>query len=260
VPNIQFMLDCTVMVYDDQHHPGSGILVSRNDEGQERAFLVTAAHVLRLGGVPAPLSSQLVLREHVGAVWHEIQVNVPLAAAAQHPNPHFDLAAVEITPQLAALPNHAHQLIPIESLADDAALVHNGVRIGDPICVPCFPATAVAGAPASFGQGVRKWPLFRMGVLATPPREELQYPNGQLQIRGAVIECFVTPAASGCGVFLARDQQLAGDANVNPPLVLGVVIKTEWVPLTVGNALTRTYAGLGVAVDSLAARQLVEGI
>lgn len=255
------MLDATVIINDDHNHPGTGVLVRRSEIDGDRIFLVTAAHVVRLGVANPAQTCRFELRQDIGGEIQTVQVHVPLAGAAVHANPQYDLVAVEITGQFAGFNNHAHQFLGLGTIADAQLIAFSGVGVSDPVYVPCFPARSLGGGFAVFGQGARKLPLLRAGMLATRPDEELHYPDGNLNIRGMVIDCFVTPAASGSGVFLARDPVNADGAVGNAePLFLGLLLKNEWAPLRVGNGQIRTYSGLGVALAGSVIKQFVAAL
>jgi hypothetical protein len=256
------MLDATVIINDDQNHPGTGILVSHPQAGGARIFMVTATHVVRLGVAQPAQACRFELRRDIGGVIQTVQVHVPLAGAAVHPIADYDLVAIEITAQVAGFNNHAHQFLGLDSIADAQLIALNGVGVSDRVYVPCFPARSLGGGFSVFGQGVRQWPVLRDGMLATSPDETLHYPDGDLNIRGMVIDCFVTPAASGSGVFLARDSLNAdGAVGIAPePLLLGILTKNEWAPLKVGNGQIKTYSGLGVALAGTIIKQFVAAL
>ena len=267
----ELVANSTVMVYDEANNPGTGFLLAVGEGPDERLLLVTARHVLGIGVLAHATHCTIAVRRiHNGHVT-VVDVQVPLAATAHHPNLDFDIACLEVTQQVQAGGAHAHRFVRQAEVPDQARLDELDIRLGEAVVVPCYPATAVGGnAYGAFAQGRNRWPLIRSGTVASPVDDELRYPrNNQpdLVVRGFTIDCAVSPGVSGAPVFLnPMVQRLVNDQFVaahDLRVVLGIVISTEFVPLDTGSPdvpRIKTHAGLGIVSSSMAIRETIQQI
>jgi hypothetical protein len=193
---------------------------------QSRAYLVTARHVL--GANESEIGSTIAYGLRYNSVGpsglllahREFLIENDPRNWAVHPDPHVDVAALDVTHWISTAADGHFRFCPLSEVANAVNLAQAECDAGDD--------AYVLGYPLTLRQGATNLPLVRKGVLATSPRRPLQEADGSL-VRGFLIDGAILPGSSGSPVISTSGRFIAGDLDVTPsrPLVLGVVAQ-EW--------------------------------
>jgi hypothetical protein len=218
---------------------GTGFVVSLGDQDVAKGkkhVLVTAAHVFDdLKGADctlvlrAPGKDNAIVRK---------EVSVPIRDGkkplwVKHPD--VDVAALAL-----AVPEGVDvKPFRLEQIADEKWATGRKVRVGQDVCIPCFPAQVEAN-----GAG---WPILRKGSIATHP---------------------LTPLSSAKTMFIDYSH-FGGDSGApvvqydgKEPIVVGLVIamqrQTDKSSTPFEERTVHTPLGLAIAVQSPFIRETIE--
>lgn len=268
--NEEFLRSTVLVSFDkapDVQSFGTGFFVFRPTSGnQGHVLLVTNKHVLPPAGTLRSITIRVSTGPADNPSIHLVEVPVVgtdgkyLSNVRLHPNPDFDVAAVNVTETILKEKIKAIWL-PLDLFSTPERLKTEGITIGDEIFLLGFPDSIYEPRNAS--------PILRAGVIATNPLEGYAF-NDALKkkfglpdkIDGFLIDANVFPGSSGSVVILK--QQVAtigphGETKLGPakkvPYVLGIVSGS--IPIT-DNALGSTQRmGLGIVYSAEAIRTLI---
>ena len=268
--NEEFLRSTVLVSFDEARGVqsfGTGFFVFRPTSGdQGHVLLVTNKHVLPPAGTPRTITIRVSTSPADNPSIHLVEVPVVgtdgkyLSNVRLHPNPDFDVAAVNVTETILKEKIKAIWL-PLDLFSTPERLKTEGITIGDEIFLLGFPDSIYDPRNAS--------PILRAGVIATNPLEGYAF-NDALKkkfdlpdkIDGFLIDANVFPGSSGSVVILK--QQVAtigphGETKLGSakkvPYVLGIVSGS--IPIT-DNALGSTQRmGLGIVYSAEAIRTLI---
>jgi hypothetical protein len=203
----------------DRTSAGSGFFVFRPTEGEKgHVVLVTNKHGLPpLGGGPKSIkirvSTKAADRPEVRLV--EIPVvgvdGKYLSNVKVHPNPGFDIAAVNVTEAVIRQGIQGGWL-PMDLFATPEKLTKEHITVGDEIFLLGYPDAIYDPRNVS--------PVLRTGVIATVPTEGYAFNDSLRQrwglperIDGFLIDANVFPGSSGSLVVLNDPRAARGDGD-----------------------------------------------
>jgi len=125
------------------------------------------------------------------------------------------------------------------------------------------------GYPLGLHQGETNLPLLRQGILSThigyTIRDQVQGPDGRSRdrtLRAFLIDGATVPGSSGSPVILKPviGRKVGREIRMEtaPPVLLGIVAETKYVPLETDLGAIPSFAGLGLAFDVEAIFETVE--
>lgn len=247
---------------------GTGFFLFRQVNGDKgHVLLITNKHVLPPQGVPKNIQIRVTVGSTHQAVVRFVEIPVVgpdgkyLPTVRQHPNPGFDVAAVNVT-EAIVMQNVQGTWLPLDLLSTPARLKDENITIGDEVFLLGYPDAIFDARNVS--------PILRTGVIATVPAEGYAF-NDALRKRfglpdridGFLVDANVFPGSSGSVVILKQQSSTLGPGGETVisgakkiPYVLGIVSGS--IPIT-DNALGTTQRmGLGVVYSAEAIRTVVE--
>jgi len=266
-PIAETWVHATMFITNEWHRCGTGFLVERHvDPERLKIFLATNKHVVH--GDPARRRAAGYLRlgvnvrdEHGAVAGAEFTVdmqNPPGQRWREHPDPHVDVLAIDVTDMFVNNPQIAAKRAAYSVFADTPVLEEHDITIGDEVLV--------VGYPLGIAQGATNFPLVRQGIIASKIGETLHHrrrDGTSAILRAFLVDCGLVPGSSGSPVILkpspARlvkgDLVLGGEA---PFYLLGIVAETEVASVGEGAEEFRALAGLGLAFDAPTIRETIE--
>ena len=247
---------------------GSGFLLFRPvSDNKGQVYLITNKHVL-----PPPTGpDNITIRVNIKSAANQQVQNLPIPISNKekqylptvrvHPNPGYDVAAVNITEQIVRQGIEGVWL-PYDLLVTDERLKDEHISIGDDIFLLGYPDGIFDQRNIS--------PILRRGVLATVPDQGYAF-NERLRrqfglperIDGFLIDAGVFPGSSGSVVILAPQPTTIGSTGATVvssakkiPYVLGVVSGSIPIADTALGSVQRL--GLGVVYGAKTIREVVE--
>lgn len=215
----------------DQKTSGTCLIVSlppRNENGRRRLVLLTAAHVLE--GMPAP-DTTLVLRETLpDGDYARREIRIPIRHRDRplwKRHPELDVAGLRL--QLAE--SSLIQPLPVDLQTPESSPRPNRLRVGQTVCIPCYPATLEAN-PQGF-------PVLRKGSIATFPLVPVS------RVKTIMIDSSTFGGDSGAPVF-----DCSGEEPVLVAMVLGTHRQTDKVTMPYEERTVHTPLGLSMAVQA----------
>jgi hypothetical protein len=218
---------------------GTGFLVSFGDQDEAKGkkhVLVTAAHVFDdLKGADctlilrAPGKNNAIIRK---------EVSLPIREGKQPlwvKHPDMDVAALPLdVPEGIDV-----KAFRLEQIADEKWAAERKIRVGQDVCIPCFPAQIEANKAG--------WPILRKGSIATHPLTPLT------SAKTMYVDYSHFGGDSGAPVVLYDGKQ---------PIVVGLVIamqrQTDKSSTPFEERTVHTPLGLAIAVQSPFIRQTIE--
>jgi hypothetical protein len=260
----------TVRVENEWKKGGTGFLVIRKlGKKQGKVFLVTNKHVIH----PDPESREkaqyltlfLNVRETDGAVAGKT-FQVPLHEDdrklwREHPNPHVDVLAVDITSLINSQPNLENRGADYSLFATPQVIKEENITEGEEVFVLGYPL-------GLFHPRVHS-PLVRQGIVASKIGERIQVrfrsSSGgpqRVEIPGFLIDAHVIPGSSGSPVVLkpiiGRKVQDKIEMVTATPYLLGIVSATETAAIRMEGSAFATLAGLGIVFDTSTIQETIE--
>jgi len=249
---------------------GTGFLVFREIEKENsrgHCYLVTNRHVLPKEGKETSVSLRVTLGD--GGSAQLTQVAIPVVggdgrytpAVRGHTNPDFDIAVVNVTPQVVELGIRACWL-PYDLFVSKEKLRGENITVGDRIFL--------LGYPDAIYDPRNVWPILRQGVIATVPSEGYSF-NERLRkkyglpawIDGFLIDATVFPGSSGSLVILEPQAATVGPGGrtvigraKSTPYLLGIVSGS--IPIRDEDLGAVQRMGLGVVYSAEAIRETIE--
>ncbi|HBA87125.1 MAG TPA: hypothetical protein DCZ75_03795 [Geobacter sp.] len=247
---------------------GSGFLLFRPvSDNQGQVYLITNKHVLPSPTGPDNITIRVNIKSAANPQVQDLPVPIYnkkkqyLPTVRFHPNPGYDVAAVNITEQVARQGIEGVWL-PYDLLVTDERLKDEHISIGDDIFLLGYPDGIFDQRNVS--------PILRRGVLATSPNQGYAF-NERLRrqyglperIDGFLIDAGVFPGSSGSVVILApqpttlgaRGETVVSSAK-KIPYVLGVVSGS--IPIADSALGSVQRLGLGVVYGTKTIREVVE--
>lgn len=247
---------------------GTGFFLFRPVKGdQGHVLLITNRHVLPPSGAPKSVRLRVTVGAGDKPVIRLIEVPIVGPAGAYlptvrfHPNPGFDIAAVNITDTIVK-ENIQGAWLPLDLLSTPQRLKDENITVGDEIFLLGYPNAIFDARNAS--------PILRTGVIATVPSEGYAF-NDSLRrqfglpdrIDGFLIDANVFPGSSGSVVILKQQAATVGPGGGTVvgsakkiPYVLGIVSGS--IPITDAALGTTQRMGLGVVYSADAIRVVVD--
>ncbi|MCA8254808.1 serine protease [Burkholderia sp. AU31624] len=247
---------------------GSGFFIFRSTKGDGgQVLLITNKHVLPPEGAATSIQVRVTVADGGTATVQGVEIPVVgsdgkyLPTVRLHPNPGFDVAAVNVT---EAIVTHHIQgaWIPEGLLSTPERLKNENITVGDEIYLLGYPNAIFDARNIS--------PILRTGVIATVPSEGYAFNDSLRQqfglpdrIDGFLIDANVYPGSSGSVVILKQQAAAVGSQAAmvlsrakKTPYILGIV--ADSIPIT-DHALGSTQRmGLGVVYSSEAIRTVVD--
>ncbi len=247
---------------------GTGFFLFRPVNGdQGHVLLVTNKHVLPPPGAPRNIQIRVTVGTGANATVRSIEIPLVgkddkyLDTVRLHPNPGFDVAAVNVTETIVKQGIQATWL-PLDLLSTPERLKNENITVGDEIFLLGYPNAIFDARNVS--------PILRSGVIATVPSEGYAF-NDALRkqfglpdrIDGFLVDANVFPGSSGSVVILKQQPTTIGadggtvvSAAKKIPYVLGIVSGS--IPIN-DTALGSTQRmGLGVVYSAEAIREVVK--
>lgn len=230
-------LRATVRITDGKTS-GTGFFVATGDQADpgRRHLLVTAAHVFRdMAGEKCKVIFRAPVKNG-GFVRKEVDLEVRKGKELlwkQHKE--LDVAAIAMK-----LPEGV-DIKPFENSQIAAAdfAKEEKVRVGQDICIPCFPAKLEANKAG--------WPILRRGSIASHPLTPLS------SAKTFLVDSSSFGGDSGAPVVVSVD----GKAYVIG-LIIGMQRQTDKTKMTFEERTVHTPLGLGIAVQSPLVREVIE--
>ncbi len=260
----------TIRVENEWGKGGTGFLVIRKmEKNQGKVFLVTNKHVIHLDPESREKAHFLTLflnvREKDGTVVGKT-FQAPLIEDDQklwreHPNPHVDVTAVDITSLINSHPNLENRGADYSLFATPQILKEENITEGEEVLILGYPL-------GLFHTRIHS-PLVRQGIVATKIGERIQVrlPSSsgdplRVEIPGFLIDAAIIPGSSGSPVVLKpiigrkiKDKVEMGTAV---PYLLGIVSATETTAIRMEGYAFPTLAGLGIVYDASTIQETIE--
>ena len=260
----------TVRVENEWGKGGTGFLVIRKmEKKQGKVFLVTNKHVIHLDPESREKAHFLTLflnvREKDGTVAGK-SLQAPLIEDdkklwREHPNPHVDVIAVDITSLINSYPNLENRGADYSLFATPQILKEETITEGEEVLILGYPL-------GLFHTRIHS-PLVRQGIVATKIGERIQVrlrsSSGdplRVEIPGFLIDAAIIPGSSGSPVVLKpiigrkiKDKVEMGTAV---PYLLGIVSATETTAIRMEGYAFPTLAGLGIVFDASTIQETIE--
>lgn len=260
----------TVRVENEWGKGGTGFLLIRKmEKKQGKVFLVTNKHVIH----PDPESREkaqfltifLNVREKDGTVAGK-SFQVPLNEDdlklwREHPNPHVDVLAVDITSLINSHPNLENRGADYSLFATPQILKEENITEGEEVLILGYPL-------GLFHTRIHS-PLVRQGIVATKIGERIQVriPSSsgspqRVEIPGFLIDASIIPGSSGSPVVLkpiiGRKVKDKIDMGTATPYLLGIVSATETAAIRMEGYAFAALAGLGIVYDASTIQETIE--
>jgi len=151
-PLSTFWIYNTMLIENQWGGRGTGFLVFKPDEpGSKagRAFLVTNKHVLNRQPSLRDEATKIILHLNIRTNSNTIigrSTSFPTVinnskSYREHPSPHVDVLAFDLTGLLANNPNIVSQQLPLERFASKSVIQSEDVKIGEEILVIGYPSS-----------------------------------------------------------------------------------------------------------------------
>ena len=246
---------------------GTGFFLFRPltaDKGH--VLLITNRHVLPPTGAEKAIQIRVTVGSGDRATVRLVEVPVVrkdgkyVPIVRLHPNPEFDVAAINVTETIVKQ-NIQGSWLPLDLLSTPDRLKNEGITIGDEIFLLGYPDAIFDPRNVS--------PILRTGVIATVPHEGYAF-NDALRkkfglpdrIDGFLVDANVFPGSSGSVVILKQQPTtigMAGETVVSAakkvPYVLGLISGS--IPITDRALGTTQRMGLGVVYSAEAIKAVV---
>ena len=270
-PIVDTWVHATMLVENQWKRRGTGFLVARSmGEDAVKVFLVTNKHVIHKEVEQRAQAFHVILhlnvKEEDGHIAGKV-IQYPLRSPdgeqtwREHPDRDVDVMVIDVTPILVERPQVSAKWADYSSFADSATTARLGVTMGDEVLV--------IGYPLGLRHRTTNYPLVRQGIIATMIGEnledEVEERDGSVRkrtLRGFLIDGATVPGSSGSPVVLkpaigrfVGDNVLLGPTQ---PVLLGIVAETRYAPVTIGGAVSYSFAGLGLAFAADTIRETVE--
>ncbi len=270
-PLVEGWLFTTIPIQNPAGGSGTGFLVSRDvGEGNVRVFLVTNKHVVHTD------FAELENVDHVICHFNTRKPDgssgkaagkVPLAhddgskRFRAHSDPDTDVLAINVTDIVSLNPEIEKKFAGYDVFADQAKRAELDITAGEDV--------VAIGYPLGMRQGQTNFPLLRQGLIATkigyPIFDRVARPDGSYRdrtLRAFLVDGAFVPGSSGSPIVLkpvvgrhVHNRIVMGTA---PPVLLGILAETTYVPIQVGQATLPTLAGLGLVFDVETIRETIE--
>ena len=179
----------------------------------------------------------------------------------EHPNPHVDVIAVDITSLINSYPNLENRGADYSLFATPQILKEETITEGEEVLILGYPL-------GLFHTHIHS-PLVRQGIVATKIGERIQVrlrsSSGdplRVEIPGFLIDAAIIPGSSGSPVVLKpiigrkiKDKVELGTAV---PYLLGIVSATETTAIRMEGYAFPTLAGLGIVFDASTIQETIE--
>lgn len=252
----------------DHMSAGSGFFVFRPIEDDKgHVLLITNKHVLPLESNTKSIQIRVTVKyaNNVEVRFVEIPIvganSKELPNVKVHPNPDFDIAAINITEPIVEQ-NIQGTWIPLDLFATPEKMIGENITVGDEIFLLGYPDAIYDPRNVS--------PVLRTGIIATVPSEGYAF-NKNLRkqyglpdrIDGFLIDANVFPGSSGSVVILkqqpttigAQGQTVVSGAK-KISYVLGIVSGS--IPITDAALGSVQRMGLGIAYSADAIRTVID--
>lgn len=260
----------TVRIENEWGESGTGFLVIRAiDEKQGKVFVATNKHVVNKDPQKRKNAHFLTLfmnvKEKDGTISAR-SFRIPLVVDGQrlwreHPDPHVDVLAVDITPLINSHPEIEKKWADYSLFATFDVLQKEEITVGKEVLV--------IGYPLGLAHARTNSPLVRQGIVATRIGERIHInvplPSGKterVEIPGFLVDSAIVPGSSGSPVVLKPViGRKVGDAivmGIATPYLLGIVSDTTIAPIQIGDRVFPTLAGLGVVYDAGTVKEAIE--
>jgi len=217
---------------------GIGFIVAAGDKADpgRQHLLVTAAHVFRdMAGETCTLVFRAPGKEG-GFVRKEVTLAIMKGKESlwkQHKDLDVAAIALKLPEGIDVKPFEASQIASIQFA------VEGKVRVGQDICIPCFPAQVEANRTG--------WPILRRGSIASHPLVPLS------KARTFFVDYSSFGGDSGAPVVVEVD----GKAHV-VGLIIGMQRQTDKTKMSFEERTVHTPLGLGIAVQAPLVREVIE--
>lgn len=264
----------TVLIHNQWGGSGTGFFVARSMSEENPAygklFIVTNKHVVHEDPTLRHSATTLILGVNVKKdnkligerLYCHLRTSDGVPLWREHPEDDVDVFAVDVS-WLVFPRDDIDYLAPNYDLfADSAKIAQHQIIAGDEIFV--------TGYPAGIRQGKTNHPLVRRGIIASRIGEELEEDvsdpgnstvgGNTRTIRGFLIDGATVPGSSGSPVFLdpGFGRIVRGSIEGSPPLLLGIIAETRFVPVNTPTGTIPSFAGLGLAFDADTIRETIE--
>jgi hypothetical protein len=178
----------------------------------------------------------------------------------EHPNPHVDVLAIDVTKLIVEEPEIEKKFARYEDFATPDILKNEDITVGEDIMV--------IGHPLGIAHARSNSPLVRQGIIATRIGEHIHLNvegtggRRNVEIPGFLIDAAIVGGSSGSPVVLKPVIGRAVKNNINlgaaRPYLLGIVSGMRIAPIKVGGNVYPTLAGLGIVYDAATIRETIE--
>jgi hypothetical protein len=269
--NEAFLRSTTLVEYQNGPNSvsvGTGFFLFRpTTEYRGQVLLITNKHVLPPEGSARSIKIRVTVSTGEKAAVQFVEVPIVgadgkyLPTVRLHPNPGFDVAAVNVT---EAIVMHSIQgvWIPVGLLSTPERLKNENITVGDEVYLLGYPSAIFDARNAS--------PILRTGVIATVPAEGYAFNDTLRQqfglpdrIDGFLVDANVFPGSSGSVVILKQQSTTIGpngetmiSDSKKVPYVLGIVSGS--IPINDSALGSNERMGLGIVYSAEAIRTVAE--
>lgn len=270
-PIAKSWLYATILVENEWGEKGTGFLVAREvEQGKVKVFLCTNKHVLNDKKELRDKATKVILHLNIKEIDGKI-LGKPYELALvwpdgkkrwkEHPETDVDVLVLDVTDLVISLPEMEKKWADYSLFADTKILSEQDITIGEEVLV--------IGYPLGFKQGDTNFPIVRQGIVASQIGqkfiEEFLDKDGNKKtrvFRGFLIDGGLIPGSSGSPVILKPVTGRFVGSNIvigaPPPYLLGIVAETRYAPIRTNIGDIPSYAGLGLAFDTLTVKETIE--
>jgi len=269
-PIAETWVHVTTRIENEWQESGTGFLAARLiDETQGKVFLITNKHVVNKEPQKRENARFLTLfvniRENGGTISAK-SFQIPLVVDGQrlwreHPNPHVDVLAVDVTLVIESVPQLERKWVDYSLFATPELLQEQEITIGEEVLI--------IGYPLGLAHARTNFPLVRQGIVATrigePIHIDVKVPSGKterVEIPGFLVDSAVVPGSSGSPVVLKPviGRMVGGGIRIGVamPYLLGIVSGTRLARIETEEHVFSALAGLGLVYDAATVRDTIE--
>jgi len=263
---IKELTSAVLLLENEWNSFGTGFLVKRNINSNQRTFLITNKHVLNQKKELRDKAQKirLYLNTAVNGKLKGIEREMDIISNGtrlwrEHPDESVDVLAIDVTNFLKGIPNLSVSYLSSNLdgiIADSEVLDREEITIGDEIIAIGYPRFTDL---ITYKQGEAYLPIIRQGIIGSQVNLnyiEKIFDNGKVEIknlRGFLIDGAIIPGSSGSPIFLKpySPRIIHGRNNMSGthPYLLGIVSENRYA-LTKTSPMLISFANIGFVFNS----------